>query len=67
VEELATRLYEAQQEARKQTKLSHEVAKKYYDRKTKEIKLKKGELVYLYNPEKGGRLRNSNTNIRGHI
>jgi hypothetical protein len=44
------RLYEANMEAKKQSKLSHELAKKYYDRKTREISLKRGDLVYLYNP-----------------
>jgi hypothetical protein len=50
VSELAMRLYEANKEAAKQSKLSHEVAKKYYDRKPREILLKRGDFVYLYNP-----------------
>jgi hypothetical protein len=50
VSELAMRLYQAQREAKKQSKFSHKVAKKYYDRKTQEIQMNKGELVYLYNP-----------------
>jgi hypothetical protein len=50
VSELAMRLYEANKEAKKQSKLSHEIAKKYYDRKTPVILLKKGDFVYLYNP-----------------
>jgi hypothetical protein len=50
VKELAMRLYEANMEAQKQSKLSHELAKRYYDRKTSEIQLKKGDFVYLYNP-----------------
>jgi hypothetical protein len=50
VNKLAMRLYEANMEAKKQSKLSHELAKKYYDRKTREVSLKKGDLVYLYNP-----------------
>jgi hypothetical protein len=49
VSELATRLYEANVEIRKQCKLSHELAKEYYDRKTREIQLKRAEFVYLYN------------------
>jgi hypothetical protein len=47
--ELAGRLHEAQEEARKQSTLRHEKAKKYYDRGTKEMQLKKGDLVYLHN------------------
>jgi hypothetical protein len=48
--DLAMRLYEANVEAWKQSKLSHDLAKKYYDKRTREIQLKKGYLVYLYNP-----------------
>jgi hypothetical protein len=48
--ELAGRLHEAQEEARKQSKLSHDKAKKYYDRGTRDIRLKKGDVVYLHNP-----------------
>jgi hypothetical protein len=44
------RLYEANQAAKKQSKLSHALAKKYYDKNAREIQLKKGDLVYLYNP-----------------
>jgi hypothetical protein len=44
------RLYETNKEAKKQSKLSHETAKKYYDRKTREVSLKRGDFVYLYNP-----------------
>jgi hypothetical protein len=43
------RLYEANMEARKQSKLSHELANKYYEKGTREIQLKKGDFVYLYN------------------
>jgi hypothetical protein len=50
VRELALRLHEANQEAKKQSKLSHELAKKYYDRRAQEVLLKKGDFVYLYNP-----------------
>jgi hypothetical protein len=50
VSELPIRLYEAQKEAKEQSKFSHRIAKKFYDRKTKEIQLTRGELVYLYNP-----------------
>jgi hypothetical protein len=50
VSQLAMRLYEANQAAKKQSKLSHELVKKYYDKNAREIQLKKGDLVYLYNP-----------------
>jgi hypothetical protein len=50
VNKLAMRLYEANMEAKKQSKLSHVLAKIYYDRKTREIVMKKGDLLYLYNP-----------------
>jgi transposase InsO family protein len=50
VSELAMRLYEASEVARKQSKLSHKLAKGYYDKGTRELSLAKGDLVYLYNP-----------------
>jgi hypothetical protein len=50
VSELAMRLCEAIKAAKKQSKLSHELAKKYYDKKAREIQLKKGDFMYLYNP-----------------
>jgi hypothetical protein len=50
VSNLAMRLYEANKEAQKQSKLSHKLAKKYYDRRTREIQLKRGDFLYLYNP-----------------
>jgi hypothetical protein len=50
VSSLAMRLYGANKEAGQQYKLSHKLAKKYYDRKTREIVLKKGDFVYAYNP-----------------
>jgi hypothetical protein len=50
VSSLATRLYEANREANQQSKLSHELQKKYYDQGVRDIELRKGDLVYLYNP-----------------
>jgi transposase InsO family protein len=50
VPELAGRLQEAQEEARRQSKLSHDKAKKYYDKGTRDVQLKKGDRVYLHNP-----------------
>jgi hypothetical protein len=44
------RLYEASKEARKQSKLSHKLAKKYYDKRTQEVQLNKGDFMYLHNP-----------------
>jgi hypothetical protein len=50
IKKLAMRLYEANMEAQKRSKLSHELAKRYYDQKACEIQLKQGDFVYLYNP-----------------
>ncbi|PNF23825.1 hypothetical protein B7P43_G14723 [Cryptotermes secundus] len=58
VSELSMRLYEAKREARKQSKSSHEVAKRYYDKRTRGVLLKKGDFVCLYNTiEKRGRAK----------
>jgi hypothetical protein len=65
VSELAMRLYEANREARKLSKSSHEVAKRYYEKRTREVLLKGGDFVYLYNPTaKRGGARNSNINSK---
>jgi hypothetical protein len=47
---LAQRLHEASIVARKQSKLSHQTAKRYYDRQTKDEQFQRGDLVYLYDP-----------------
>jgi hypothetical protein len=60
VRDLAGRLQEAQEEARKQSKLSHDKAKKYYDKGTRDIQLTKGDVVHLHNSiAKEVRRRNS--------
>jgi hypothetical protein len=46
---LAGRLHEAQ-EAREQSKLSHDKAERYYDKGIRDIQLKKGDMTYLHNP-----------------
>jgi len=45
---LAELLREASKVARSQSKLSHETAKRYYDRRTKLEQFNKGTLVYMY-------------------
>ena len=47
---LAERLHEANAAAGQQSKLSHEVAKRYYDSQTKLKQFSKGDLVYIYDP-----------------
>jgi len=47
---LAERLREASNVARSQSKLSHETAKRYYDRRTELEQFSKGTLVYMYDP-----------------
>ena len=50
VELLASRLHEASKVAGRQSALSHETAKRYYDRQTKLNQFKKGDLVYVHDP-----------------
>jgi hypothetical protein len=50
VEALAQRLHEASVVARKQSKLSHQTAKRHYDRQAKDEQFQRGDLVYLYDP-----------------
>jgi hypothetical protein len=50
VRALALRLHEANKIAGQHSKLSHQTAKRYYDRQTKLEQFKKGDLVYLYDP-----------------
>ena len=50
VRTLAERLREANKAAGQQSKLSHEVAKQYYDRQTKLETFVKGDLVFVYDP-----------------
>jgi len=47
---LAERLREASKVARSQSKLSHETAKRYCDRRTKLEQFSTGTLVYMYDP-----------------
>jgi hypothetical protein len=47
---LAKRLHEANKAAGQHSKLSHETAKRYYDRQTKLECFKKGDLVYIHDP-----------------
>jgi transposase InsO family protein len=55
---LAERLHEANNAAGQQSKQSHEIAKRYYDRRTKLEQFKKGEFVYVYDPiHKRGKAR----------
>jgi hypothetical protein len=44
---LAERLREANKKASQQSRMSHETAKRYYDRQTKLEQYQKGDLVYL--------------------
>jgi hypothetical protein len=58
VNELAIRLYEPHMEARKQSKLSHELAKNHYDKRIHEIQLKKGRYrVFVQPTAKRGRIK----------
>jgi len=50
VKELAERLREANRTAGQQSKMSHDTAKRYYDRYTKVEHFKKGDYVYVHNP-----------------
>jgi hypothetical protein len=66
VSKLAMRSYEASEEARKQSKLSHRLAKTYYDKKSPRNQLIKGDFVYLYNPvAKRGPARKSEYKYHG--
>ena len=46
----AKRLQEASRVAKQQSKLSHETAKRYYDRYVKREQFNKGDFVYLHDP-----------------
>jgi len=50
VRELAERLREANKTAGRQSKMSHDTAKRYYDRHTRVERFKKGDYVYVHNP-----------------
>jgi hypothetical protein len=50
VKTLAERLQEANKVAGQQCKLSHAIAKRYYDRQMKFEQFKKGDLVYVHDP-----------------
>jgi hypothetical protein len=47
---LAERLREANKTAGEQSKLSHDTAKRYYDRQTKLEQFSKGDVVYIHDP-----------------
>ena len=48
--ELVEQLREANKKASQQSKMSHDTAKRYYDRHTKMEQFKKGDYVYVHNP-----------------
>jgi transposase InsO family protein len=50
VRTLADRLREAGKAAKQQSELSHETAKRYYDRQVKLERYRKGDLVYVHDP-----------------
>jgi hypothetical protein len=50
VRDLAERLQEANRVAGQQFKMSHDTAKRYYDRYAKMEQFKRGDYVYVYNP-----------------
>ena len=47
---LAKRLHEANKVARQQSKLSHDTAKRYYDRRTRLEQFSRGDFVYVHDP-----------------
>jgi hypothetical protein len=50
VKMLARRLHDANKVAGEHSKVSHDTAMRYYDRQTKLMPFKKGDLVYLHDP-----------------
>ena len=50
VEKLVERLREANKAAGQQSRMSHEIAKRYYDRQTKIESFRKGDFVYVRDP-----------------
>jgi transposase InsO family protein len=66
VEMLATRLKEANKVAEQQSKLSHDTAKRYYDRQSKLEKYRKGDLVYIQDPTyKSGKAKKLSYQYKG--
>jgi hypothetical protein len=66
VRALAERLHEARKVAGQQSKQSHDVAKRYYDRKTKLEQFKKGDFVYVHDPVyKRGKARKFSYQYKG--
>ena len=58
VKQLAERLRKANKVAGQQSKMSHDIAKRYYDRQTKLEPFKKGDFVYVRDPiYKGGKAK----------
>jgi hypothetical protein len=66
VKALADRLREANKAAGRQSKLSHETAKRYYDRQAKLEQFCKGDLVYIHDPtHKRGRAKKFSYQYKG--
>jgi hypothetical protein len=63
---LAKRLHEANRIAGQQSKLTHEVSKRYYDRQAKWQYYSKGDLVYIHDPtHKRGKARKFSYQYKG--
>jgi hypothetical protein len=66
VRNLALQLHEANKMAGQHSKLSHQTAKRYYDRQTKLEQFKKGDLVYLRDPtHKRGKAKKFSYQFKG--
>jgi hypothetical protein len=65
---LAERLREANKAAGQQSRMSHETAKRYYDRQTKLEQYQKGDLVYVHDPtHKRGKARKFSCQYKGPL
>jgi hypothetical protein len=63
---LAERLRQANKTAGQQSKLSHDIAKRYYDRQTTLEQFSKGDFVYIYDPTyKRGKAKTFSYQYRG--
>jgi hypothetical protein len=63
---LAERLREANKTAGQQSKLSHDTAKRYYDRRTNLEQFSKGDFVYIHDPTyKRGKAKKFSYQYRG--
>jgi len=66
VEKLVERLREANKVAGQQSRMSHETAKRYYDRQTKIESFRKGDFVYVRDPTfKRGKAKKFSSQYRG--